>query len=217
VIEVPPVVRNVAETAGAAQWLVELPALVEAIARDWSLRVGRVYPDATEALVADATLDDGSPAVLKLLVPREEIAANEITALRLANGEGCVRLLRDDVARGALLLERLGRSLSQLALSSRRRHEILCDLAARVWRPAPDCGLPTGAETGQRLIDIIEATWDAIGRPARSAPSTTRSHARAAASPRTTTSARCSRTATCTSGMRSRRRAASGSSIRTEF
>jgi streptomycin 6-kinase len=34
--------------------------------------------------------------------------------LRLTDGDGCVRLLRYDAARGALLLERLGRSLVQL-------------------------------------------------------------------------------------------------------
>jgi streptomycin 6-kinase len=56
---------------------------------------GRAYQDATEAMVAEATLADGTPAVLKLLVPRPgDDAQNEITVLRLARGDGCVRLLR---------------------------------------------------------------------------------------------------------------------------
>ena len=62
-----------------------------------------------KAYVAEARLIDGTPAVLKLLVPRDgDAARNEITVLRLAGGEGCVRLLREDAGRGALLLERLG-------------------------------------------------------------------------------------------------------------
>jgi len=165
VIDVPATVCNVAKTAGATQWLADLPALVADIARDWSLRVGRTYADATEAFVAEVVREDGTPAVLKLLVPRESVAANEITVLRLAGGDGCVQLLRHDVERGALLVERLGRSLHQLALPTRRRHEILCDLAARVWRPAPDCGLPNGAAAGRRLVEIILSTWDALDRP----------------------------------------------------
>lgn len=163
---VPAVVRNKALAVGAAQWLDDLPELVASLERQWSITVGRPYEDATEAFVAEATLSDGTPAVLKLLVPRAgDAASNEITVLRLVNGEGCVRLLRDDAARGGLLLERLGRSMHQLGLPIGRRHEILCSAAASVWRPAPGCGLPTGAERGRRLADFITATWAELDRP----------------------------------------------------
>ena len=132
VITVPTVVRNKAAAVGATQWLADLPSLVSGLERDWSIEVGLPYADATEAFVAEATLDDGTAAALKLVVPRDgDAARNEITVLRLTNGEGCVRLLRDDVARGALLLERLGRSLHELALPIDRRHDILYDAAAR--------------------------------------------------------------------------------------
>jgi len=152
--------------AGAERWLDELPALIASLEREWSLTVGRAYDDATEAFVAAARLDDGTPAVLKLLVPGEgDAAGNEITVLRLTDGEGCARLLRYDVARGALLVERLGRSLKETGLPMERRHEILCMTAARIWRPAPECGLPTGAEKGQWLIDFITKTWEQLNRP----------------------------------------------------
>src|SRR5207245_4079183 len=104
VIDVPAVVRNKALAVGAASWLDELPTLVASLEQDWSIVVGHPFADASEALVAEATLDDGTRAVVKVIVPRAgDAARNEITALRLTNGEGCVRLLRDDVARGALL------------------------------------------------------------------------------------------------------------------
>ena len=149
-----------------ARWLEELPALVAGLERDWSIVVGRPYDDATEAFVAQAACDDGTPAVLKLLVPRSGDAVNnEITFLRITNGEGCVRLLREDAGRGALLLERLGRSLYELALPIRRRHQILCATAARVWRPASGCGLPTGAEKGRWLVDFITSTWEDLDQP----------------------------------------------------
>ena len=165
-ITVPAVVRNKAAAVGAAQWLADLPALVAGLEREWSIEVGLPCADATEAFVAEATLADGTPVVLKLLVPRDgDAAANEITVLRLTNGGGCVRLLRDDAARGALLLERLGRSLHELALPIDRRHEILYAAAARVWRPAPDCGLPTGAEKGRWFIDSITTMWEELDHP----------------------------------------------------
>ncbi len=165
-IAVPAVVRNKALVAGAAQWLDDLPELIADLEQEWSITVGHPYDAATEAFVAEAGLEDGTPAVLKLIVPRDGAAArNEITVLRLADGEGCARLLRADVSRGALLIERLGRSMYELALPVGRRHELLCSAAERIWRPAPGCGLPTGAEKGRWLVDYITVTWEEVGRP----------------------------------------------------
>jgi len=165
-VSVPPRVRNKALAVGATRWLTDLPALVEGLERDWGMVVGRPFAGGTEAFVAEAVLDDGVPAVLKVLVPRDgEAARNEITVLRLANGDGCVRLVRDDAERGALLLERLGPSLHDLGLPIVQRHDILCSTAERLWRPAPDCGLPTGADKGRWLVEFITATWEELGRP----------------------------------------------------
>ena len=163
---VSPAVRNKALAAGAGRWLRDLPDLVAELEREWSITVSRSYEDPTEAFVAEATLADDRPAVLKLLIARPgDLARHEITVLQLADGEGCARLLRDDVARGALLVERLGRSLHQLALPIAQRHEILCSAAARIWRSAPGCHLPTGADKGRTLADVIPAAWEELGRP----------------------------------------------------
>ncbi len=166
VLEIPAIVQTKARAAGAEDWLASLPSLVAELEDRWAISTGGVFTEGTEALVLEAERTDGTPAVLKLVVPRSSDAAGqEITVLRLADGQGCVRLLEDDSAVGALLLERLGRSLFQLGLPVGRRHEILCDRASRVWRPAPDCGLPTGAEKGRWLIDHIARLWDGLDRP----------------------------------------------------
>ncbi len=164
-LDIPQAVRAKATVHGAQQWLAALPALVADLAGEWSLRVGRVYQDATEALVAEAELADGTQAVLKLIVPRAESARQEIAALRLADGQGCARLLRADEERGALLLERLGPSLYDLNLPLPRQHEILCAAASLLWRPAPGLDLPSGADKGRWLIDFVTATWEELGQP----------------------------------------------------
>jgi streptomycin 6-kinase len=155
-LRVPDVVANAAAAAGAGGWLRDLPRLVADVEAEWSVSVERPYPHASEAFVAEALLGDGTPAVLKLLIPRDVAdARHEITMLRLADGRGCARLLRHDAARGALLLERLGPSLYELGRPLAERLEILVTAAAAVWRPAAGSGLPTGADTARQLAGFV--------------------------------------------------------------
>jgi streptomycin 6-kinase len=170
VLQIPDVVRNKARAVGAVAWLDELPGLVAGLERDWAIAVGRPFTEGTEAFVAAATTADGTPVVLKVLVPRDaDVARHEATVLRLAAGDGCVALLREDLARGALLLERLGRPLVALDVPVARRHEILVATASRVWRPAPGCGLPSGADKARWLCNYIETAWEALDRPCSAA------------------------------------------------
>jgi streptomycin 6-kinase len=163
---VPDVVANAAAAWGAGGWLRDLPRLVAGLEAEWSVSVERPYPHASEALVAEATLSDVTPAVLKLLIPRDGAAArHEIAMLRLAGGRGCVGLLRHDAARGALLLERLGASLYELGRPLAQRLEILVATVATMWRPAAGSGLPTGPGKARRLVDFITTQWEELGHP----------------------------------------------------
>jgi streptomycin 6-kinase len=165
-LRVPDVVANAATACGADWWLRDLPRLVADIEADWSVSVERPYPHASEAFVAEATLSDGTPAVLKLLIPQDSAAArHEITMLRLAGGQGCVGLLRHDAARGALLLERLGPSLYELGRPLAQRLEILVTTVATVWRPTAGLGLPTGADKARRLTEFVTTQWKELDHP----------------------------------------------------
>jgi streptomycin 6-kinase len=167
---IPTVVRNKALAHGAGEWLDRLPGLIAELASAWDLQVGAAFPDATEAFVAPVEMGTGRGAVLKVLVPRDGgAAAREITALRLAAGAGCAELLRADRERNAILLERLGPSLHDLGVPAGTRHTILCDAAAGFWTPAPECGLPTGAEKAVWLADHITTAWHRLGRPCSAA------------------------------------------------
>jgi len=167
----PDPVRRKALAAGAARWLRDLPGLVAGLERDWSITVGRPYAEATEGLVAQVTLASGGAAVLKVHIPRLDsprpaaAGEREITVLRLVGGSGCPRLLRADAARGALLLERLGRPMNELGLPLPDRLAALCAATTRMWRPAAGCDLPSGADQGREQVSYITRTWEALGRP----------------------------------------------------
>jgi len=165
-IILPKVLRNHAVASGAGAWLEDLPELLVHLERCWKITVGPPLAGATEAYVAEATTAAGQPVVVKVLMPLEDgRGRHEITALRLADGQGTVALLRDDPDVGALLLERLGPPLFELGVPTAIRHDILCDTVARVGRPAAGSGLPTGADRVRRLAASITTLWEDLGRP----------------------------------------------------
>jgi streptomycin 6-kinase len=55
--------------------------------------------------------------------------------------------------------------MADLAVPLPRRDELLVDAAMQLWRPAPDVGLPTGADQGRWLIDHIRRLWDELDHP----------------------------------------------------
>jgi len=166
VVDVPDAVRRRALAHGAGSWLAALPAIVAELELEWGIRVGPPLEGGTESFVAHAKLADGEPAVVKLLPPHEqENWRRQAAVLALAAGQGCATLLRCDATRCALLMERLGPSVAELSLPLEQRHVILCTAAARLWRPAPDAELPTGAQKAQWLAGFITATWEELDRP----------------------------------------------------
>jgi streptomycin 6-kinase len=126
------------EEDGAA-WLSRLPDLIDEYARRWSLSVGPAFPGLSFNYVAPVARADGSPAVIKLGVPRDELGT-EIAALRLYGDDVCVRLLEADAEGGALLIERAepGDQLASLVADNDDwATSVAADLMRRLWRPPP--------------------------------------------------------------------------------
>lgn len=161
----PEELRKRSTLIGETAWLDELPAIVAGLARDWSLTVGATRFGGTEALVVEATLDDGTAAALKVGPPQDrDDLGREATVLRLADGEGCVRLLRDDLDRCALLLERLGPAMFDVELAPATRQDLLCDAAMRMWRPVDaDAGLHPGRAKAAWYTEFIPRMWRESG------------------------------------------------------
>ena len=165
-LDIPTEVRNKVIADGNAGWLDELPLIVESLTQDWSLTIGATMRGGHAAFVAEATLDDKTSAVLKIGVPSSRrVLGFEVTALSLADGGGCARLLRVDPDRDAVLLERLGGALYDLVPDPRARHDVLCQVAVRFWRPVdPEVDLPTGADKAREYLDLLPRLWEETGQ-----------------------------------------------------
>jgi streptomycin 6-kinase len=144
--------RNSFQQDGEA-YLAVLPDLIEEARQRWDLTditpvenlsfnyVAYATRPSTAFVAKNAPHSAQGEVVLKIGVPHRELFS-EMAALRLFNGEGCVRMLEADEARGMFLLERVrpGEMLVALEDDDQRTH-IAVDVMTKLWRKAPE-GLP---------------------------------------------------------------------------
>ena len=170
-LDVPDEVRSQALADGDAAWLDGLPSVLDSWARNGSLTIGATMRGGHAALVVEATLADGAPSVLKVGVPGYRRQRGfEATVLYFDAGKTCARLIRRDLTRDALLLERLGSPMYDVISDHRSQHDMLCDIAAQLWRPLDDdIDLPTGADFAHRMQHLMPQLWEELERPCSAA------------------------------------------------
>ena len=164
-LEIPDIVRRTAlDHAHGEAWLAGIDELVAGIAADWGLQVGDVFGGGTASVVIGVTTASGDAAVLKVA---PDDLTTEARTFELAAGRGCAQLLRQDLERRALLLERLGPSLDSLALPTDEQLRAIAATVQQVWVPVPadDDVLTAGDQKGRWLSDFITEQWEALDRP----------------------------------------------------
>jgi streptomycin 6-kinase len=121
-------------------WLAGLDAVVTSLCGEWELSLGRPLSGGSEAFLSEARTADGQQVVLKIGLPGSTAGGTEARVLKAAGERGYVRLLRHDEERRAMLLERLGPTLSALGWPMRRQvhrapgRELLLEPGApRAW------------------------------------------------------------------------------------
>jgi len=165
---IPDVVQRKALASGSAgaAWLTALPDLVSDLARQWHLKPGSLLGGGTEGLVMAVTLADGAAAVLKILPPDDMRRAGELDVLLTAGGRGYAAVYAADLARKAVLLERLGPPLALCGLAIDTQIALLCATLRAAWTPPPaGSAFMTGAEKAHSLSAFIARTWEELGQP----------------------------------------------------
>lgn len=87
------------------KWLGDLPKFIKHYEEKWDITV---FPPFTLSYnyVAPAKTSENEDVVLKISFPKNDIFNVEIEALRFFHGDVAVKILRDDLQNGAVLLER---------------------------------------------------------------------------------------------------------------
>lgn len=145
------------------EWVARLPELLDDLGERWELQLGDPFSLSYNYVTA-ATRSDATPVVLKVGVPHRELDS-EREALRHYGGRATVRLLAEDEANGAMLLERAepGTMLSALVTDAASDDDAT-RIAARVmrdlWQPLPAVhSFPTTRDWA-RGLERLRARFD---------------------------------------------------------
>lgn len=166
-MDIPELVRRRAEQGGAAEqaWLAGLDDLVAELAADWNLTLGPVLTCGSEAVVLAARTAEGREAVLKVL-PVLATSAAEAPVLVAARGRGYAEVIRHDLGRNVVLLERLGDQLVNMGFSVADQIDVICGVLKEAWRVPPDGLALTGwTEKADALAAFTQDLWAELGKP----------------------------------------------------
>ncbi|MFV2121113.1 aminoglycoside phosphotransferase family protein [Streptomyces sp. Act-28] len=143
-------------------WIDGLPGLVDTMLREWELTVDGDVLHGHVAVVLPVRRAEGDRAVLKVAWP-DEYTRREPLGLRAWNGRGGVLLLREDVGRGAFLLERLRPAVTLEHRPMREALEAAADVLRLLHAAVPPDGVPHVAEEVTPAVEGISRT--PTGRP----------------------------------------------------
>jgi streptomycin 6-kinase len=156
--------RVAALGAAGAAWLSALPGWLAELEELWQIWLERSLPGGSGSFVAQVRTRNGGAAVLKVAVSAEGVA-DQVETLRRADGRGYVRLLQDDLARHALLLEALGTSLEAAGPPPEQQLVILADTLALAWQDTQGRRPDPGADKASQLGAFIADAWSRLGGP----------------------------------------------------
>lgn len=162
-VRLQPLTRARVQSLGAAgaDWLAELPAVLDDLTRRWSLTLGRPLPGGSASYVVGARTRDGTEVVVKIAAPDPGFEA-QVRALDRAGGRGYVRLLASAPELRAVLLERLGPSLAGSGLTPEDQLIRIADTLAEAWQPP---GVLAQVDKAGALQRSVDTAWKRQGRP----------------------------------------------------
>ncbi len=150
------------------QWLQSLPAIIAALENDWHITIGDAMSGGTHAFVAPASGPNNEQYIVKIDLPDipEQDYMNEVRLLRIANGNGYVKIHNVSPTYRATLQERLGARLKNKNYPIQKQIEILCSALIQTWRiTAENPNLSNGADSVNWFRSFISESWESLGKP----------------------------------------------------
>jgi streptomycin 6-kinase len=134
------------------KWLDELPNLVHFYEQQWQLTCSEPFPLSYNYVLPGVTLE-GNSVVLKISFPNNREFENELAALRIYDGDGSIKIIKEDRANKVVLLERAvpGKRIGDLEPDT-TQISVVCEVVRKIHKPwtAPnDQSFPTLVDWGK--------------------------------------------------------------------
>ena len=144
------------------EWAARVSVVALDLLQRWELHPEGTVRSGEAGVLVPVRRADGSPAALKLQVPRAETTA-AIIGLTRWQGAGIVRLLDSDAARGGMLLERLhGDRTLETVEDDDAAIRVVGGLLARLHAAAAPDGLPRLATVATEMVADAPAAARAL-------------------------------------------------------
>lgn len=150
------------EGEAGRSWLAQLPHVVDAFCAQWQLTIAGFPMHGYLGLVVP--VQHGMTACVLKVSWIDDSTAEEALALAAWNGQGAVRLLASEPARGALLLERLDHQRHLNALPIGEALMIAGQLLRRLAIPASG-NFRSQTALAQEIALNLPERWERYGRP----------------------------------------------------
>lgn len=138
---------------------------VKQLTEQWNLELGEVLDGGTASLIFEVQLKNQEPAVLKIALPGNSVVM-EALVLKQAQGNGYALLYDVDFEKEAVLMEKLGTSLTAGNKTIEQHIEIICKTLKKAWMPH-HTSIPYTTSVHQALSmwNYIDQKWRELGRP----------------------------------------------------
>lgn len=122
----------------AKKWIDNLQQLIKKYEQEWDIKLDRPFPNLSFNFVAGVKDSNGVDAVLKIGYPGDKLFLAEAETLKIYNGVGSIKLLKENLEDLVLLLERCipGDSLDSLN-DEDQETLIYTQLCKKIWKKAP--------------------------------------------------------------------------------
>jgi len=118
------------------KWLTRLPTIIKKYEEMWSIKVLAPFP-LSYNYVAPAVTTDNQAVVLKIGFPNNKEFAYEAGALAFFNGEGAVKVIKEDLENNVLLLEQLKPGQLLHDIEFEKQVALFLEVAEKLHKPLP--------------------------------------------------------------------------------
>jgi len=131
-------IRNLHGEEKGQKWLDNIPKLIQKYEKEWGIKVEETFPELSFNFVAKAKTNDGKEVVLKIGFPGDKQFLSEAQTLKIYNGQGSIKLLKENLDDFVLLLERCIPGKALYSLNDEEKETLIfTQVCKKIWKAPP--------------------------------------------------------------------------------